>query len=166
MLQFTRRMSLLALCTGLALPTLNTPAQARHRHADTNLPASVSATCDNQDFLSKQQAFENGGPKANAAVHICGTVLTLSKTARQTRSGRHGYFYITVAPNISIRIVTNLDEMHTPAWPWVAKGDKVEVVGRYYYDSARQQGVDWTHRGTGRSWSIPGYVIVNGTKYD
>ena len=73
---------------------------------------------------------------------------------------------MTVAPDISIRIVTNLDEMHTPAWPWVAKGDRVEVVGRYYYDSPRQQGVDWTHRGTGRSWGIPGYVRVNGTQYD
>ena len=166
MTRFANRMALLALCAGLTLPGMTPSAQARHRHAETAQPTSVSDTCNNQDFLAKQQAFENGGPKADAAVHICGTVLAFSKTARQTRSGRHGYFYITVAPNISIRIVTNLDEMHTPAWPWVAKGDHVEVVGRYYYDSARQQGVDWTHRGTGRSWAIPGYVIVNGAKYD
>ncbi|WP_338332772.1 hypothetical protein [Acetobacter sp. LMG 32666] len=166
MTHFANRMTLLALCTALSLPSLSNPALARHKHASTSQPTSVSDTCDNQDFLAKQQAFENGGPKADAAVHICGTVLALSQTAKQTRSGRHGYFYITVAPNISIRIVTNLDEMHTPTWPWVAKGDQVEVVGRYYYDSARQQGVDWTHRGTGRSWGIPGYVIVNGTKYD
>lgn len=166
MTRLTNRAALLALCAGLILPTLNTPAMARHKHARDSHPTTVPATCNNQDFLSKQQAFENGGPKADAAVHICGSVLTFAAQAKQTRSGRHGYFYITVAPNISIRIVTNLDEMHTPAWPWVAKGDQVEVVGRYYYDSPRQQGVDWTHRGTGRSWSIPGYVIVNGTKYD
>lgn len=163
---FTNRVALLALCAGLGLSGMNSSAQARHKHEQAEQPDTVSASCDNQDFLSKQQAFENGGPRTDAAVHICGTVLAFSEEARTTRSGRHGYFYITVAPDISIRIVTNLDEMHTPAWPWVAKGDHVEVVGRYYYDSPRQQGVDWTHRGTGRSWGIPGYVIVNGAKYD
>ncbi len=167
MSRFTNRTRLLALCLGLAaIPSLNTPAQARHRHTQAAPPTTVSAVCDNKDFLAKQQAFENGAPRTDAAVHICGTVLAFAKDAKKTRSGLHGYFYVTVAPNISIRIVTNLDEMHTPAWPWVAKGDQVDIVGRYYYDSPRQQGVDWTHRGTGRSWSIPGYVTVNGTKYD
>ncbi len=164
---FTNRMALLALCAGLGLSGFGHSAQARHRHADqTEQPDTVSDTCDNQTFLDKQKAFENGGPRADAAVHICGTVLAISPEAKVTRSGRHGYFYMSVAPDISIRIVTNLDEMHTPEWPWVAKGDHVEVVGRYYYDSPRQQGVDWTHRGTGRSWGIPGYVRVNGRQYD
>lgn len=166
MTSFKNSMVLWTVCVGLGLSGLGQPAQARHKHAQAEQPKTVSATCDNQDFLNKQQVFENGGAKADAAVHICGTVVALSPQAKVTRSGRHGYFYMTVAPNISIRIVTNLDEMHTPAWPWVAKGDHVEVVGRYYYDSPRQQGVDWTHRGTGRSWGIPGYVRVNNTQYD
>ncbi|MCP1220551.1 hypothetical protein NKW45_01680 [Acetobacter orientalis] len=128
--------------------------------------ASLPPHCDNHDFMAKQQAFENGQPKTDVPVHICGRVIALSPKAKRTRSGWHGYFYVAVAPNISIRIVSGLDEMHAPAWPWVSKGDQVEVVGRYYFDSYRRQGIDWTHRGTGRSWPIPGYVIVNGTKYD
>ncbi|MFT9258043.1 MAG: hypothetical protein ABF535_08235 [Acetobacter sp.] len=138
----------------------------RHRDETAAAPTSVAASCDNADFQAKQQAFENGGPKGDVAVHICGTVVAVATRSSQTRSGMHGYFYVAVAPNISIRIVTNLDEMHTPAWPWVSKGDTVDVVGRYYYDSYKSQGIDWTHRGTGRSWPIPGSVTVNGTKYD
>lgn len=167
MLRFKNRAVLLALCAGLSLPPLFLhPAQARYRAHDNTQTATVPSSCDNQDFLSKQQAFESGGSKKDVPVHICGTVLAISPKAKKTRSGRHGYFYVTVAPNVSIRIVTNLDEMQTPAWPWVAKGDAVEVVGRYYYDSPRKQGVDWTHHGTGRSWDVPGYVIVNGKHYD
>lgn len=128
--------------------------------------ATVPASCDNRDFLAKQFAFENGGSKADVPVHICGTVLAVSPKAKRTRSGWHGYFYVAVTPSISIRIVSGLDEMKAPNWPWVAKGDQVEVVGRYYYDSIRRQGIDWTHHGTGWSWPVPGYVTVNGHKYD
>jgi hypothetical protein len=39
------------------------------------------------------------------------------------------------------------------------------VQGRYYYDSASSQGIDWTHHGTSRSWGSPGYVVVAGTEY-
>lgn len=140
-------------------PALSPFAQAQQT-------APLPASCDNHDFMAKQQAFENGQPKVDVPVHICGKVIALSPKARRTRSGWHGYFYVAVAPNISIRIVSGLDEMHAPTWPWVSKGDQVEVVGRYYFDSYRRQGIDWTHRGTGRSWPVPGYVIVNGTKYD
>lgn len=155
---------LLAGLTGLAHP-----AQARHWRDEAPAPAAaqtVSPTCDNQDFLSKQLAFENGGAKADTPVHICGRVLAVSPDAKRTRSGWHGYFYLAVSPSVSIRIVSGLDEMRAPAWPWVNKGDQVEVVGRYYYDSLRKQGVDWTHHGTGRSWHVPGYVSVNGTRYE
>lgn len=158
----------LALCLSvMAVPQ----AQARegwysHQQDRAAPPTQVSATCDNAGFLSAQKSFEQGGPKGDVPVHICGTVLTLAPHAKNTRSGLHGYFYVAVTPTISIRIVTNLDEMHTPAWPWVAKGDHVDVVGRYYYDSYKRQGIDWTHRGTGRSWGVPGSVTVNGTHYD
>ncbi|GBR04756.1 hypothetical protein AOE01nite_32720 [Acetobacter oeni] len=70
-----------------------------------------------------------------------------------------------VGNGVSIRIVSDLDEMNAPDWPWVTKGDNAEVVGRYYYDAPRRQGVDWTHHGTGRSWEVPGYVSINGMKY-
>lgn len=112
------RALLAAALLSLGLP-LATPASfARSSEAYQTVPAS----CDNRDFMAKQQAFENGGPKADVPVHICGTVIALSPKARRTRSGWHGYFYVAVAPNISIRIVSGLDEMNAPAWPWVNKG--------------------------------------------
>lgn len=127
----------------------------------------VSA-CNNQGFLQAQQIFKNNSyfpSKADVPVHVCGKVIALSK-ARYTRSGEHGYFYLNIGSGVSIRIVSNLDEMNAPSWPWVHKGDYVEVVGRYYYDNPRRQGVDWTHKGTSRKWPHPGYVMVNNVKYD
>lgn len=124
--------------------------------------------CDNQYFLQVQQNYENNYTHSaykNVPVHLCGVVITTSY-ARYTRSGLHGYFYLKVEHDVSIRIVNNLDEMKAPAWPWVKKGDYVEVVGRYYYDSPRRQGVDWTHKGTSRKWPYSGYVLVNGVKYN
>ena len=50
-------------------------------------------------------------------------------------------------------------------WPWVKTGDSVQVTGRYYYDSAQRQGIDWTHHGSSRKWPFPGSVTVNGTVY-
>ncbi|OUI79182.1 hypothetical protein HK18_04640 [Commensalibacter intestini] len=127
----------------------------------------VSA-CNNQGFLQAQQIFKNNSyfpSKADVPVHVCGKVIALSK-ARYTRSGEHGYFYLNIGSGVSIRIVSNLDEMNAPSWPWVHKGDYVEVVGRYYYDNPRRQGVDWTHKGTSRKWPHSGYVMINGVKYD
>lgn len=34
--------------------------------------------------------------------------------------------------------------MTAPTWPWVAKGDQTDVLGRYYYDNPQSQGIDWT----------------------
>lgn len=124
--------------------------------------------CDNQGFLQAQQKFENNAYpylKPDIHVHVCGNVIAISK-ARYTRSGEHGYFYLKIGSGSSIRIVSNLDEMRTPPWPWVKKGDYVEVAGRYYYDNPKRQGIDWTHKGTSRKWPYSGYVTVNGTKYD
>ncbi|CAI3922810.1 MULTISPECIES: DUF3465 domain-containing protein [Commensalibacter] len=131
------------------------------------LAKDYAASCDNRGFLQAQQNFENKSDysKADVPVHICGTVLAIS-ASRFTRSGKHGYFYLNIGSGVSIRIVSNLDEMHAPLWPWVKKGDYVEVAGRYYYDNPRRQGVDWTHKGTSRKWPYPGYVKVHGIKYD
>ncbi|MFB9871697.1 hypothetical protein ACFFLJ_10240 [Acetobacter farinalis] len=165
MMAYARLLPISALLLA-GLASLTPPALSRGRHYETSdAPQTVSATCDNQDFISKQLAYENGGDKADTAVHICGRVLAVSPNAKRTRSGWHGYFYVAVTPTVSIRVVSGLDEMQAPAWPWVAKGDQVEVVGRYYFDSMRRQGIDWTHHGTGSSWHVPGYVAVNGTRY-
>lgn len=101
--------------------------------------------CDNQGFLQAQQKFENNSYpffKSDVHVHVCGNVIAFSK-ARYTRSGEHGYFYLKIGSGVFIRVVSNLDEMRTPPWPWVKKGDDVEVAGRYYYDNPRHQGIDW-----------------------
>ncbi|CUW47662.1 DUF3465 domain-containing protein [Novacetimonas hansenii] len=129
---------------------------------------SVSPTCDNHRFLEDQRKFENEERhtrNADLAEHVCGRVIAVSR-ARRTRSGWHGYFYVDVGSGISIRIVSDLDRMDAPQWPWVAKGDDVDVVGRYYFDNMRSQGIDWTHHGTGRNWPIAGYVTVNGHRYE
>lgn len=143
-----------ALAAFALAPTL--PSQARE----------VAASCDNASFLAAQSDFENGGAHGDRAVHICGRVIAVSPRAHRTRSGVHGYFYVDVGQGVSIRIVSNLDEMNAPAWPWVHKGDEADVIGRYYYDSPRRQGIDWTHRGTSRKWDVPGSITVNGNRYE
>lgn len=144
-----------ALVAGLALAMT-----VRGAHAQE----AIGPACDNRHFLAVQQAFEGGSLRGDQPVHVCGRVIAVSRQ-RQTRSGWHGYFYVDVGQGVSIRIVSDLDRMAAPAWPWVAKGDAVDVVGRYYYDNPRSQGIDWTHRGTGRKWGMPGYVSVNGVRY-
>jgi hypothetical protein len=65
-----------------------------------------------------------------------------------------------------IEIVSNLDAMaQAPTndppstWPWVAVGNYIYVQGRYYYDNASSQGIDWTEDDTG-SWPDVGWVAV------
>ncbi len=123
--------------------------------------------CDNQKFLSDQAGFFQTGPtRVDLPEHVCGEVISVTERSRRTRSGVHGYFIMQVAPGRQIRIVSDLDRMQAPDWPWVKTGDAVDVVGRYYFDSARSQGIDWTHHGTGRHWASPGYVQVNGKRYE
>ncbi|GBR09062.1 DUF3465 domain-containing protein [Asaia siamensis] len=127
----------------------------------------ASVQCDNQKFLSDQAGFLQTGPtRVDLPEHVCGEVVSVTQRSRRTRSGVHGYFVMQVAPGRQIRIVSDLDRMQAPDWPWVRPGDPVEVVGRYYFDSARSQGIDWTHHGTGRHWASPGYVQVNGKRYE
>lgn len=125
---------------------------------------AIGPACDDGHFLALQQGFEAGSLRGDQPVHVCGRVIAVSRE-RRTRSGWHGYFYVDVGQGVSIRVVSDLDRMAAPGWPWVAKGDSVDVVGRYYYDNPRSQGIDWTHHGTGRTWGMPGYVTVNGTRY-
>lgn len=158
-----RRTLLRSLCTGAMMVTTSQLVASNAALAWD----SVSPSCDNRRFLEDQARFENEERHtrhADLPEHVCGRVIAVSR-ARRTRSGWHGYFYVDVGSDISIRIVSDLDQMNAPQWPWVAKGDQVDVVGRYYFDNLRSQGIDWTHHGTGRNWRIPGYVIVNGRQY-
>ncbi|MBS1075606.1 DUF3465 domain-containing protein [Gluconobacter sp. Dm-73] len=150
------------LCAPLAASAQGFFGQNTVPHSTHDMPAQ----CDNARFLADQQGLEQSGPTGiDLPEHLCGQVLAVSPRAKRTRSGWHGYFYLLVGQGVSIRIVSDLDQMNAPQWPWVSKGDQVEVQGRYYYDSLRRQGVDWTHHGTGRKWPWPGYVVVNGNRY-
>jgi len=125
---------------------------------------TAPASCDDAHFQADQQAFATGALQADQAEHVCGTVTRVLK-AKRTRSGRHGYFYVDVGQGKTIEIVSDLDRMTAPSWPWVKIGDQADVVGRYYYDDSRRQGIDWTHRGTSRSWPQAGSITVNGVTY-
>jgi hypothetical protein len=126
--------------------------------------ASGSYPCNDARFLQDQQRFASGELSKDQPEDVCG-VVTSVLPKKNTRSGAHGYFYVQVASGTSIEIVSNLDEMNAPAWPWVEVGDYAYVRGRYYYDNASSQGIDWTHHGTSSSWPQAGYIVVNGTKY-
>ena len=153
----------------------------RHRHhrngtygaaAATNASGSPLAAaspggswpCDDAKFEQDQQQLASGALQGDQEVDVCGTV-TRVLPAKDTRSGEHGYYFVQVAPGESIEIVSDLGEMNAPSWPWVKVGDYSYVQGRYYYDSASSQGIDWTHHGTSRSWESPGYVVIDGTEY-
>jgi hypothetical protein len=120
--------------------------------------------CNVGQFEQDQQKLASGAAEGDQEVDVCGTV-TRVLPAKDTRSGEHGYYFIQVAPGDSIEVVSDLGEMDAPSWPWVKVGDYSYVQGRYYYDSASSQGIDWTHHGTSRSWPSAGYVVIDGTEY-
>lgn len=156
------RFGAVALC-GLVSSLLFLPGQAQSQVQIQ----SGGGICDNQKFLTDQAGFMQTGPtRVDIPEHICGQVFFVTKRPRRTHSGVHGYFVVEIAPGRTIRIVSDLDRMSAPLWPWVQRGDHVDIVGRYYFDSARSQGIDWTHHGTGRHWSVPGSVTVNGVRYE
>jgi hypothetical protein len=153
----------------------------RHRHHRNGGDGAAAATdgsgspvaaaspggswpCNVSQFEQDQQEFASGALQGDQEVDVCGTV-TRVLPAKDTRSGEHGYYVMQIAPGKSIEIVSDLGEMDAPSWPWVRVGDYSYVQGRYYYDSASSQGIDWTHHGTSRSWATPGYVVIDGTEY-
>jgi hypothetical protein len=147
-----------------ALALCSAASQAQDMGDATGFTKTATYPCNNAQFLQDQQNFENGEISADQFVDICG-VVTAVLPAKHTRSGNHGYFYVQVAQGVTIEIVSDLDQMSAPKWPWVMVGDNTYVQGRYYYDNDSSQGVDWTHHGTSSSWPHAGYVVVNGTKY-
>ena len=146
-----------------------TPTPTAHPSATptpTASPTGAPFACNNQQFLTDQSEFAAGTITADQLVDICGSV-TQVLPSKKTSSGTHGYFYVQMPSGYQIEIVSNLDAMAEAStdrppstWPWVAVGDYVYVQGRYYYDSASSQGVDWTEDDTDSSWSHTGYVAV------
>ncbi|MDE2571577.1 MAG: DUF3465 domain-containing protein [bacterium] len=118
--------------------------------------ATGTAACDNAALLRAQSAR-----RTDLEVTFCGPVSAVRRE-RVTRSGRHKYFYVRVAPGDEIEVIANVDVMGE--FP-VHLGDQAQVRGRYFHDSDGRQGVDWTHHDTVGSRWPPGYVILNGVTY-
>jgi hypothetical protein len=152
--------------TATPKPTATAKPTATPNPTATPTPTSAPFACNNQQFLTDQSEFANGTITADQLVDICGAV-TQVLAKKTTSSGTHGYFYVAMPSGYQIEIVSNLDAMaEAPTndppstWPWVAVNDYVYVQGRYYYDDASSQGVDWTEDDTDSSWSHTGYVAV------
>ncbi len=135
----------------------------------TSTPTAGPYACNNTQFLTDQSEFAAGSISADQLVDVCGAV-TQVLAKKTTSSGTHGYFYVAMPSGYQIEIVSNLDAMAEAStdkppttWPWVAVGDYVYVQGRYYYDNASSQGIDWTEDDTDSSWSHTGYVAVCGS---
>jgi hypothetical protein len=145
-----------------------TPIGATPTPVPTATPTPVPTTfaCNNTKFNSDQAAFTAGTITADQLEDVCGTVtsvLALTTTA----SGRHGDYFVQLPSGFKIKIFSNLDAMaQAPTnkppttWPWVAVGDFVYVEGRYFFDNASSQGIDWTEDDTSASWTHTGYVAV------
>jgi hypothetical protein len=125
-------------------------------------PASTAASggdagaCNLAGFLAVQHAHVN-----HAEVTLCGTVARV-REPRRSRSGVHRVFYVDVGGGDWIAIDANLDEMgNFPIRP----GETTTIRGEYYYDDDGREGVHWTHH-TDRGSHPPGFVILNGTRYD
>ncbi len=75
------------------------------------------------------------------------------RAPRRTRSGLHQYFFVAVRGARPVEVVANTDEM---GGPFPVRAGRARVVhGRYYKDPDGHEGIDWTHRGTSRSWPYP-----------
>lgn len=144
---------------------LTLAACSGNSHASRSATASPPFPCNDQKFSSDQAAFAGGALSADQLEDVCG-VVTQVLPEETTSHGTHGYFYTKMPSGYTIEIVSNLNAMSEapsddppPAWPWVADGEYVYVQGRYYYDNASSQGIDWTEDDTG-SWPYVGWVVV------
>jgi hypothetical protein len=132
----------------------------------TSSPTSTPYACNDPGFLTDQSEFAGGKISADQFVNVCGLV-TQVLAKKTTSSGTHGYFYVQIPNGGTIEIVSNLDAMAEAStdrppstWPWVAVGNYAYVQGRYYYDNASSQGIDWTEDDTSGSWPHVGFVVV------
>jgi hypothetical protein len=132
----------------------------------TSSPTSAPYACNDPGFLTDQSEFAGGKISADQFVNVCG-IVTQVLPKKTTSSGTHGYFYVQIPNGGTIEIVSNLDAMaQAPndkppsTWPWVAVGNYAYVQGRFYYDNASSQGIDWTEDDTSNSWPHVGFVVV------
>ena len=113
-----------------------------------------SGDCANAAFIAYRQNAD-----APHEVTVCGSVMRVSHA--RTRSGRHEYLDLQVSGTIPVRVIVNEDEEGPVS---AHSGSSVLAHGRYFNDGDRD-GIDWTHHGAGRSWPYPGYLVVDGQRY-
>ena len=97
-------------------------------------------------------------------VTICGIVLRVEPGPRTSR-GAQKYLAVRVPgadPLLPIRVTVN--EQTKRSVPARA-GDPIIVHGRYFNDGARD-GIDATHHATSQDWPHPGYIVLNGQRYE
>lgn len=172
-MKFTLMAKIPFLVTSLILGLITGPVAVAQTPLSVNVRHEMPMSCNNRQFQEDQTALLEQYSHKNVSYgrhldfpeHVCGSVVKVYRS-RKSHSGWHGYFLMTVGANQTLRIVSNLDNMAAPQWPWVREGDMVDVRGRYYFDGPHRQGLDWTHHGTSRKWPWGGYVIVNGKRYE
>ena len=115
---------------------------------------TTSGACANAAFIGYRQNAD-----APHEVTVCGSVMRVEHAT--TRSGPHEYLDLQVSGTIPVRVIINeREEGVVPAHA----GSSVIAHGRYFNDGDRD-GIDWTHHGAGRSWPYPGYLVVDGQRY-
>jgi hypothetical protein len=134
--------------------------------APTPTPVPTAFACNNTKFNTDQSKFTAGTITADQLEDVCGSVTSVLALST-TSSGRHGDYFVQLPSGFQIKIFSNLDAMAQAStdkppttWPWVAVGDFVYVEGRYFFDNASSQGIDWTEDDTSASWTHTGYVAV------
>jgi hypothetical protein len=143
--------TLLAACSG---PAATTTADSSATPGGSS--SNDGAACNLSGFLAAQHAHVN-----HAEVTLCGTVDRV-RPIRRTRSGVHRVFSVDVGGGDTIAIEANVDIMGN--FP-IHTGEPTTIRGEYYYDNDGREGVHWTHR-TDRGPHPPGYVILDGRRYD
>jgi len=130
-------------------------AACQHR-AGEGEASHAAAACDNSALLRAHSTHAT-----NVEVTICGPV-TRVLPERRTRSGRHEYFYVEVAPRDDVEIIANVDVMGDVP---VHTGEQARVRGRYFHDPNGREGIDWTHHATPGSRWPSGYITLDGATY-
>lgn len=117
--------------------------------------ASASQTCANDEF----DAFRTVPMPVAQEVTVCGTVVALPD-ASSARGEGHPSFAVNTDGTPLIPIVLSGSGTFT-----FAPGDTVVVRGRYVRAASGAEWIDHTNQVVSRSWSQPGYVIMNGTMH-
>ncbi len=115
-------------------------------------PSAIDA-CANDDF----QAWRSVPTPVGHEVTVCGSVSNVAPTVPSGKSGPS--FYLDADGTPTVTVFTNGPIGAQP-------GNTVVVRGRYVRASSGAEWIDQTTNVVSRSWSLPGYVILNGMTHN